>query len=258
MNNAQTGKVWNQWTRLAESAPARFKRYGDLDRTKLTDDTAGDVALVALATVAWNTALAESLTPVLQAVEISLRNWLDRAVVAYKRQLKQPNADTWLLHPPHWVHPKDRELIDAARTKLEDHVRQGKRVRFSHDDMVATTSFALWSNMVRSNTVWSALAMYKQGQITKSFSDRHALHKLLDDVRNLRNRAYHLEPIFVQPDIADIHDQALKLLQILDPRLGEIVRCIDRFPSVFNSGTGWQAYRDLLFDHYGLGALGEP
>lgn len=80
MNSAQTGKVWNQWTRLAESATGRFKRYGELDWTKLTDDTAGDAALVAPATVAWNTAPAESLTPVLQAVEINLRNCADRAI----------------------------------------------------------------------------------------------------------------------------------------------------------------------------------
>jgi len=79
MNSAQTGKVWNQWTRLAESAPARFRRYGELDRTKLTDDTAGDAALVALATVAWNTALAESLTPVLQA------GWLGKQRRTHRR-----------------------------------------------------------------------------------------------------------------------------------------------------------------------------
>ena len=255
MNVAQTGKVWQQWQRLAESAPARYKRYGETDRTQLDYASAGEAALVALAKVAWNTALAEALTPVLQAVEISLRNWMDHAIINYLHQLKQPYPDDWLRHAPYWLHPNDRDLAQQAETKLQEQVDQGKRTGFNHNDMVATSSFALWSNMVRNNSVWSALSMHKQGLLIKGYADRHALHKALDDIRNLRNRSYHLEPIFAQTNLPGIYGSALGLLQILDPRLHQIISCIDRFALVYDGGNGWQAYRDKLYEHYGLGDL---
>ena len=250
--------MWNQWQRLAASAPARYKRYGEIDRTRLSDDEAGDVALEALARVAWNTALAEALTPVLQAVEVSLRNWMDRAIVTHLQKLQHAHSDDWLRHKPYFMVPADAELAKEAADKLEKQVNDGNRTTFSHDDMVATTSFALWCNMLRSNNVWSALSSYKQGRLTKGYPDRHALHKAVDDIRNLRNRAYHLEPIFAQANIADIHTSALSLLQILDPRFAQIVSCIDRFPGVYAGGTGWHDYRDKLVHQYDLGALADP
>lgn len=249
MNSAQPGKVWYEWERLYSSAPARFSKYGETDKAKIEGGRFGDVALDSLAMVAWNTALAESLPPTLQAVEIGLRNWLDRAAAEYS------GNPQWLTAPPAWMHPADVELIVRASQGLEEQVEKGCRTSVGHDDLLATSSFSLWSNMTRNNSVWSALSRYRQGELITG-TDRKGLHKVFDDIRNLRDRAYHLEPVYRQADLEAVYLSARKYLQILNPRLARLMVSIDRFEAVYEKGAGWQNYRERLYSHYRLHELG--
>lgn len=248
LNSAQGGKAWFEWSKLASSAPARFRRYGELNRDGLTDSQAGSAALEGLAKVAWNTVLAESLTPSLQAFEISLRNYMDSAISSFT------GDSEWLVVQPSWMHGKDLELVARTIEKLESQIETGTRQSFVHHDVVASVSFSLWTNMVRNDSVWSALSQFQGGKLTRD-SNKKALHKTLDDVRNLRNRAYHLEPICFQGNLNQVYSYAKSMLAVLDPRLSRLTDCIDRFPNVYADGLGWEAVRTKLFVHYGLHLL---
>lgn len=181
---------------------------------------------------------------------------MDSAIRKYQAMCRDPHAEQWLIHLPAWIHPNDEELVLVTRNKLQEQLEKGNRATYGHDDIVATTSFSLWSNMIRNNSVWAALSNYRNGSLIFGH-DQKSLHKAFDDIRNLRNRAYHLEPIFTRHDLNDVYTSAVHFLSILEPRLSLLMKCVDRFPSVYDSGNGWLGYRELLFEHYGLSELDE-
>jgi|GEM_PF-4968360 len=255
MNKAQADKIWYYWSKLCETAPARFAKYGSSDRSELDDSKAGNLALEGLAKIAWNTALAEALTPVLQATEIALRNWMDKAIAEHLAG-SHPNPVNWLMNPPAWVHRGDRDLIEDSVAVLEREIERGGRAVYGHNDIVATTSLSLWTGMIQNNEVWSALSSFRSGNLTKG-SDRKTLHKVFDEMRNIRNRAYHLEPIFCEKDIWTIYSNAKQYLSILEPRLALLTAYLDRFPLIYDSGGGWKAISQDLYAHYGLDELEE-
>ena len=218
------------------------------DRSLIRPQDVGEAALTALANVAWNAALAEALTPTLHAVELSLRNWMDRAISTQLASQGFAHPNNWLQFDHSWMHLDDQELIDRARKKTSGRAGSG------HNDLVATTSFALWTNMIDNSVVWGAMTSYQAGKLTKDY-DRKTLHKQFDDIRNLRNRAYHLEPIFCQKDLSDVYGLSLLLLQRLSLRWLELTGMLDRFPDVFDHGNGWEAFKVSLFDYYQLAKI---
>ena len=191
----------------------------------------------------------------LQSVEIGLRNWLDKAIAQHLANT-HPNPTRWLMDPPIWMHSNELDVMENAKDKLAEQVRKGTRNAYGHNDMVATASFSLWSNMIQNNQVWVALTYYKQGTLTRDIK-RKELHKIFDDIRNLRNRAYHLEPIFCQADLLEVYRNAVKYLNILDPRLANLMKSLDRFESIFEGGDGWKTLRAELYRHYSLDQLEE-
>lgn len=86
----------------------------------------GQSDLDVIATYLWNTALAESLHPALQAVEVSLRNTIDRTINERHRQ-RVSAEHSWLLEPAYF---QRRQLNDLKDIRKRYHDR-GFGSRFS-------------------------------------------------------------------------------------------------------------------------------
>jgi hypothetical protein len=96
-----------------------------------------------------------------------------------------------------------RKCVADAQATLR---RDGKAT--THSQMVAELNFGFWSSVFgpSSNHLWRPLRGIFQTQGLK----RAAVAKRLRDLRRLRNRIAHYEPILAQP-IATLHQDTLSL-----------------------------------------------
>jgi hypothetical protein len=148
----------------------------------------GDLAQ-ALRLYTWNTALSEALYGPIQGLEITLRNKMQECFAAQ--------------FGPHWY--------DTAAMRLQ-HIQQDQVIRAKQSlqqqgkpldppRVVAELSFGFWAGLLGrhyENHLWRPLLRHLFGNVSTPFLRKNA-HKVLDDVRLLRNRIAHHEPILHRP-----------------------------------------------------------
>lgn len=185
----------------------------------------------------WNAALCESLYPVLHFVEVVLRNRIDE--VLCRRFGEAWPKDARLLGP------NELRRIASARDKL---ARRGKPTP-SHADMVAELSFGFWVALFsryyeRPNRLWPWLSRDAMRGAPRAKRTRAEFHRRLDEIRALRNRAYHYEPLWHWPDLDDQYQRAREMLSWLSPEVAELAILLDRFEEV--RMRGFDAYQCVL------------
>lgn len=191
----------------------------------------------AVARYLWNAALCESLYPILHCTEVSLRNRLDSALT--KR------------FGPSWVEnatvlsPGELARVAEAREKL---ARRGK-TKPGHANIVAELSLGFWVNLFgksyeRPERLWPALALPVMSGAPSYNRKRGVWRERLDEIRHLRNRAFHYEPLWHWSDLDDQHNRLCELLDWLSPEVATLVTTVSRFPSV--KSRGFDAYEGLL------------
>ena len=63
------------------------------------------------------------------------------------------------------------------------------------------------------------------------------LHAQLEDIRRLRNRVFHHEPIWHLPDLPERHEEILETIGWISPAMLAATRLLDRFDSVYTRGA---------------------
>ena len=71
--------------------------------------------------------------------------------------------------------------------------------------------------------------------------NRHSLNRKFDDVRFLRNRVFHHEPIWHWDDLPLRHQRIVEYIGYINPTQQKLNHLLDRFESVHASG--WKSYR---------------
>ena len=176
---------------------------------------------------AWNIALSESLYPLLHYLEIMLRNALYEAI----------NADTsdsqWYERSKGILFFDEQEKVDAAIGELR---RNGKVV--SPGRVVAELSFGFWTSLLnaryeRQQRLWPRLLQTAFPAMPRRIRTRSTVSNRFQDIRGLRNRIFHHEPIWQYRDLQRRHAELLEAVSWIDHRVGVIVQSFDRFPSVY-------------------------
>lgn len=190
-------------------APARFARY--------LVWSGNDVAL-AHRLYNRNVALAEAFYTPLHTLEVVLRNRVDDALSA--RFAPNWFSDPAIVRP----YPLQRK-VQEAHQKLAS---LGPRLTRGH--VVAELSFGFWTGMFNrhQNHLWGVLQpifVGARGLQRKNVSGQ------LDDIRGLRNRIAHYEPI-VQLDLRHAHHEMQTLTQWLCPDAAVWNTTHSRFPLV--------------------------
>lgn len=202
-------------------SPARLQRYA----------TSSTVDLDAVVNYFWNIAIADSLYCCLNLVEIALRNALHRTLTAHF------GAPNWYDHQG-LLEPEQARQVGVAKQQIRN---LGRPV--TPDRVVATLAFGFWVTILSRNydaRLWranrAANLRYAFPRVPKSLRQRVAIHARYNDIRELRNSAYHHEPLFDDPRLllrhADVHDA----IRWINPELKQIADTFDRFPAVFTSG----------------------
>ena len=144
----------------------------------------GDEAL-AVRLYTFNVQLSAALYSPLHILEVALRNLVDRRLTAIY-------GPDWLNDPVALPGRYQRDCVAKARTQL---LREHKPA--SHGQMIAELTFGFWSSLFGRDAtrLWQHLRPIFQ---TKGLQ-RGTVAAQLRDLRRLRNRVAHYEPILAQP-----------------------------------------------------------
>lgn len=154
---------------------------------------------------AWNSALSQALYTPLQGLEVVLRNGIGRELLAaFGPQWYELNPGPPLQYPL-------PEMLLSARTEL------GKRgIVPDHGRIIAELNWGFWTGILakRYEPLWRSNlrgVFHAPGPLTRS-----TIFVPLDDLRRLRNRIAHHEPI-LNRNIAADYTSILNLIGYISP-----------------------------------------
>jgi hypothetical protein len=164
----------------------------------------GDVARAAKAYVN-NMLLAEATMPMLNVLEIALKNGVhQRLITLYKRS---DWWDSWVSDPSFaW---QVREVV-SAKAKL-----QRRAEALTPDKIIAELPFGFWSSLfnVQFQTIlWKDLRLIFP-RCPKPQRQRHTVSSALNQIREPRNRVFHHEQLlWLSPSLIDLHGKAIEVV----------------------------------------------
>lgn len=166
----------------------------------------------ALDLYAWNVNAGAALYPILQVNEIALRNAVERALAA-QFGVQWPYSTGFLRTLP----KPEKEAFERGRGRLERVLRVP---RVSTGDIVAAQTYGFWVMLLTSRfqrRIWDQ-------EFTRSFAsappqvDRSVVHDRADEIRRLRNRIAHHEPL-LNHDLLGAHQRAASMVRWISPVL---------------------------------------
>lgn len=176
---------------------------------------------------AWNMALSESLYPILQLLEISLRNTISQ-------NAQQQFGKTDWFDDARIIQSRDRISIDKAKETL-------KRSNKPRDPgrIIAELNFGFWTSLLDrryEQILWPKLIKTCFPAMPRRIRTRRVLSQRFNRIRNLRNRVFHHEPIWYWQDLAQQHEDILEAIGWIEPAMQDLACAIDRFPDVYQHG----------------------
>ncbi len=179
----------------------------------------------------WNIALADALYCSLNAVEIVLRNSIH---LALSDRLGTPEwYDTLRM-----LEPYQQAELENAKRKI---AASGSPV--TPDRVVAGLTLGFWVTILSSpydSRFWQA----KNARTLRTAfpnvrsvdRQRSRIHRRYNEIRVLRNRVSHHEPLFDDPRLGRRHRDVMWAIHWINPTMRTIVERLDRFPTVYRSG----------------------
>lgn len=184
---------------------------------------------------AWNIALSESLYAPLQCLEVCLRNSLHNAITG--KCGRTDWYDTSVL-----IGAEDTKRVQKAKDRLAD-----RKKPTDPGHIVAELTFGFWTSLFDKryeqslcNQILSSVFPHMPRHIRK----RSTVSAYLNDVRNLRNRVFHHEPIWYWSDLSRHHNNIYTVMAWINPVMCSFVKEIDRFPLVYQ--TGLVGYHNII------------
>jgi hypothetical protein len=221
--------------------PERLDAYAHPDRTKNT-------MLDRLGCYSWNVALCEALYPSLHTAEVLLRNSVYRAVDSAYRIKPRSGLLCWLDAGKRVLTENHAERVAAAKAKLGKHLAE-RGLAMTTGRLIAELNFGFWTYLFdadygyRTNDprLWPRLLEPVFPHLPASVPrERDVIEKKLIRIRELRNRAFHHEPIWKYPDLQARYDEILDLINWISPSVARTVVAMDRF---------WHIYQDPAHRH---------
>jgi hypothetical protein len=204
-----------------------------------------------LANYAWNVALCEALYPLLHQVEVVLRNALDRAIAAaYPTGGVYTDVDSWMDSSACPLAPYARREVLKAKKKLlgwdeTRQVFQRSAATIQHADLVAAVDFGFWTGLLHKSYLYQSRLDQRfwphlLPTVFPSYGGAHDRALLgtasatANEVRKLRNRVFHHEPIWRRPNLLAERTQMLDLMEWSCPEAKRLVAALDRLPQVLS------------------------
>jgi len=186
----------------------------------------GGTDLEMLTTYFWNIDLAVALLPSLNAAEIALRNAIHSAFEVYF------NNPLWF-YEPELLEPNQLSSFASAYRSVTN------RTAVTPGLLVAELSFGFWTSLlsrkylhVWSSNTYSAYHNAFPGAQNVPFDQ---VGRRFNEIRALRNRVAHHEPIVFRPNLAAEHRDIHQAIEWISPSLCAAIRLNDGFSTVYGS-----------------------
>lgn len=173
-----------------------------------------------------NIILCEAAYPALHMLEVVMRNRIHDEFTSHYGSANW-YAQTWLL-------PDHASMVANAHSDLQ---RLGKTI--TPDRVVAALSFGFWCGMFSakyectSQGHWPRLLQPVLPRVPKSWRTRSKVQGRVEEVRKLRNRVFHHEPISNTPDLFHLHRGMVELLGWFSPEARAHLESMCRFRAAF-------------------------
>ncbi len=177
-----------------------------------------------------NILLAESLLPMLNTLEIALRNGVHAQLAN-----SHGRADWW----GHWADDGGYiwQLSEIRKARAKVIHRQETP---TPDKILAELHLGFWCSLFNArhqHHLWKDLRLVFP-HCPKPLRQRRTISNALGQVRLLRNRVFHHEPLlWMQPELIKQHAIGIKLIDWLDPALRSWLAGHDRLPSLWAART---------------------
>jgi len=175
--------------------------------------TGGDLTS-ALEMYDWNADISGAFITSVHYLEIGLRNSLDIAAMEHL-------GGGWL---------ESNRLKPRSAAKVRSARQQAGGTQASHGKVVAELTFGFWVSLLAveyNRRLWQPAFRFAFALPVQ----RGKLHHDLDEVRQLRNRVAHHEPIF-QRDLAADYDRILNTAERISPALECHIAARSRIPAL--------------------------
>ena len=189
----------------------------------------------------WNTALGESLYPLLQALEITLRNRINTAIA------NERNTDDWFSEV---LAEQDWDALETIRERLTAH-----KLPQTAGQVIANSDFGFWVRLLNAryeNILWPGLLRTAFPHMPNYMRTRRTVLNRMNRIRALRNRVFHYEPIWNDHSLSQKHGEIKEAIGWLSPSMLKAAEMFDRFPSVF--GLGSAHYKEVLLGQFRSGS----
>jgi hypothetical protein len=203
----------------------------------------------------WNMALSSTLNSSLHSFEVTLRNAIFNTSVKLvdTSKLKMPDIPCWLdAENSGLLYANEIAEVNRAKTYLSNDPR-----RRTPGHLIAKLTFGFWVQLTA--RVYNELRadgprLWPRGlplvfpfkwppgskKAVPDHGDREMIFNRLHQVRELRNRIAHHEPIW-DLDLDDQYARMLEILGWMSTRMQGAVTALDTFPAVLSRGS--EAYR---------------
>jgi hypothetical protein len=180
-------------------------------------------------------ALSESLYPSLQMLEIALRNAIHQSAS------QNFGRGDWF-DDPHIIPIQSHE--EHAVQKARDTLRKNKKsTDVSH--VISELTFGFWTGLLSrryEQALWPKLLRATFPAMPRSMRTRAEASKRFEQIRKLRNRIFHHEPISHWQDLALQHQHLRQALTWIRPEADAFLAKIDRFPQVYTAKSQFTAF----------------
>ena len=178
-----------------------------------------------------NLLLSEAMVPMLNVLEIALRNGIHvRLSKLYGR------GDWWEAWRDEPGFDWQNKQVIGAKEKLRRH-KEPQTV----DKILAELTFGFWSSLFNAqfqDVLWKDLRLVFT-RCPKPERQRRHISSALNQIRDLRNRVFHHEPLlWLAPELLDQHQIGVKVINWLDPQLAHWLEGHDRLP------LAWKVWKD--------------
>jgi hypothetical protein len=194
----------------------------------------------ALAAYSWNMQLSQAFYPSLQTLEVTLRNAMHTAIS------QKYHSECWF----------ESKILHFREQKTIEETKKGISNQNKHCDanrIIAELRFGFWTSLFdvryeHNQILWPHLLQRVFPYAPRKYRTRHHLSKQINQIRLLRNRIFHYEPIWHWQNLLDQHDSLYNLIQWISPQAYSYSVIHDQFKEIYNQR--WKLSRELIIEKF--------
>lgn len=243
----------------SDALAGEIKRGLSVERFNAYQSDANESALTTLGTYAWNVALCEAIYPVLHVCEVAVRNAVNDALRheyengGFGRPHRVAGATCWIDDGTVVLTREHADRVRKVKRRLKGQLGR-KNQKYTPGRLVAALNFGFWVYIFDSTYgykspkrpgLWPRLLAKVFPHLNKA-ARRKEVQGRLNDIRRLRNRVFHHEPIWRLQNLNATYEEVFEVISWVSPELAKSVRRLDRFGAVHSSCTRRYLRRSLF------------